>query len=163
MEVCRLSLYIGEEGLEFLPVISVEIVKVSYLIFVSCLFSFSFYSSLSNHLFNLVLLVSDLLIILLAGILEISDVLLGLILGLLSHERFAHAVGNGTLVEGLVGLDSHLDLVTNTDKKEAPLGAVDGDLTNELVEALSEKLLTEWADAGLSSLSLLDILIKLLL
>ena len=116
MEVCRLSLcWNGEKGLEFLPVISVEIVKVSYLIFVSCLFSFSFCCSLSNHLFNLVLLVFDLLIILLAGILEISDVLLGLILGLLSHERFAHAVGNGTLVEGLVGLNRHLDLVTNTD------------------------------------------------
>ena len=98
-----------------------------------------------------------------AGILKICNVLLHLILTLLGHESLAHAVGNWTLVKCLVSLNGHLDFVTNTDQKEASFSAIDGDLSDKFIEALSEKFLTEWANTSLSSLSFLDVGIELVL
>ena len=64
------------------------------------------------------------------------------------------------LVESLIGCDSHHDLVTNTKEEQSALGQVESDLTDDLIEALGEELLTDGADATLSGLTLHKLLIK---
>ena len=82
---------------------------------------------------------------------------------MLGHEGLAHTVGNRTLVQCLVCLNGHLDLVSDAHEEEATLGAVDGDLSDELIEDLREELFTEWADASLASRLFLKSIIEILL
>ena len=91
-----------------------------------------------------------------AGLTQLGDVGLHLVFLLLSHQSLAHAVRNGRLVQRLVGLHSHLDLVADSHQQEASLGAVDGDLADELIEALRVQLLANGADASLAGLSSLQ-------
>ena len=98
-----------------------------------------------------------------ASLLQVNNVLLHLILALLSHQSLSHTVGDGALVKSLVGLDGHLNLVTNTHQQETTLSTVDRDLSDKLIEALGEKFFTEWANTGLSGLSFLNGGIKLIL
>ena len=89
----------------------------------------------------------------LALLLELADRVLHIVLLLLSHEGFAHAVGDRTFVERLVGLDGHLDFVTHTHKQESAFGALDRNLTDQLVEALGVEFFSNRADASLSCLA----------
>ena len=91
-----------------------------------------------------------------AGLTQLGDVGLHLVFLLLSHQSLAHAVRDGRLVQRLVGLHGHLDLVADSHQQEASLGAVDGDLTDELIEALRVQLLANGADASLAGLSSLQ-------
>lgn len=50
-------------------------------------------------------------------------------------------------------MNSHLDLVADSNEEETTFGAVNSDLSDELVEALGEKLLSDGADASLPGLS----------
>ena len=60
----------------------------------------------------------------------------------------------------MVGGDSHHDLVTNTEEEQSALGQVESDLTDDFIEALGEELLTDGANATLSSLTFHKLLIK---
>ena len=77
------------------------------------LFTLGQLSVLADDLLNLLLQCLDVLIVLLAGSLQITDVLLHLIFALLSHEGLAHAVGDRTLVESLIRLNRHLNLIAH--------------------------------------------------
>ena len=153
----------GQESLELFLVISVEVVEVLDLVTVGLLFSLRSLGVLSDDFFNGLLELLDVLVVVAASLLQVSDVLLHLIFTLLSHQSLPHTIGDRGLVQCLVSLDGHLDLVTDTHKEETTLSTVDGDLSDQLIEALSEKLLTEWANASLSCLSLLNGGIELVL
>ena len=60
-------------------------------------------------------------------------------------------------------MDGHLDLISDTDEEEASLSAVDSDLADELIEALSEQLFTEGANSSFSCLASLQGGIKIVL
>ena len=49
------------------------------------------------------------------------------------HKRFADAKSDAAFIESLIGSDGHSRLVPHTKKKKPSLGAIDRDLTNELV------------------------------
>jgi len=153
----------GQQFFQLLLVIFVEIVEIVDLVIVSLLLALGQLSVLTHDLLDFLLKCLNVLIMLLAGGLQITDVLLHLIFALLSHESFAHAIGDRALIESLVGLDGHLDLITHTHEQETALSAVNGDLADELIEALGEELFAEGADACLASLRALKLLIELIL
>ena len=99
---------------QFFFVICIEIIKIWDLVAVSLLLPLGLLSVIPNDLLNLLSLLLDRLLIFPGGLLQISDVLLNVGFVLLGAQSFAHAIGNWTLVEGLVSLNCHLDLVTNT-------------------------------------------------
>ena len=120
-------------------------------------------SILSDNFLDLIVQLLDVVVVVTAGGLKISNALLHLVLALLSHKGLAHSVSDRALVKSLISLDGHLDFVTDTHEEEASLSAVDGDLTDQFIEALGEELLTVWADSGLSGLTALDSSIELIL
>ena len=151
----------GQESLELFLVISVEVVEVLDLVTVGLLFSLRSLGVLSDDFFNGLLELLDVLVVVAASLLQVSDVLLHLIFTLLSHQSLPHTIGDRGLVQCLVGLDGHLDLITDTHEEETTLSTVDGDLTDKLIKALRVKLFSDWTDTGLASLSVLNLSVKL--
>ena len=145
-----------EDVLEVALVLQVEIVEVLDLVAVGLLLPLGELGVLAVDLLDLLLQVFNVLFVLLDGRLEVGDVLSHFVFALLRHERLSHAVSDRALVEGLVGLDRHLDLISHTDEEEAALGSIDSDLSDQLVEALGEEFFAEGADASLSSLGALE-------
>ena len=94
---------------------------------------------------------------------ELCDVGLHFIFLLLGHQSFSHAISDGRFVECLISLNSHFYFVSDSDQEESSFGAVNSDLPDQLVEALGVKLLSDWADAGLSGLSGLKFLVEVVL
>jgi hypothetical protein len=68
-----------------------------------------------------------------ALLLELLDLALHFVLLLLGEEGFAHSVGDGAFVEGLVRLDGHAKFIAHSDEQEAPLQTLDGDLSYQLI------------------------------
>lgn len=61
-------------------------------------------------------------------------------LALLSLQRFPHPESHAAFVQRLVGGESHLDLVSNPQQQQTPLGTVDGHLSDQLILEKEEKL-----------------------
>lgn len=150
----------GQQLLQFLLVIFVKIVEIVDLIVVGLLFALGKLCVFADDLLDLLLECLDVLVVLFACSLEIADVLLHLIFSLLSHKSLAHSISDRTLVKRLIGLNCHLNLITNTHQKEAALCTVDSDLADKLIKTLGEEFLTEWADTGLTGLSALELLVE---
>ena len=74
---------------------------------------------------------------------------------LLSLESLSHTVGNRTFVKRLVSLNGHFDFITDSNEQKASFCAVDSDLPYNFIKSLRVQLLSDWANACLTSLALL--------
>ena len=72
-------------------------------------------SILSNERFDFFLIGSDVLICISAPRLKFGNVLRHRVLFQFGHQGLTHAKGDRTLVQRLVCLDCHFDLITNTN------------------------------------------------
>ena len=74
----------------------------------------------------------------------------------ISYERVCYL----PLVKGLVGGNGHHDFITDTEEEKTSLGQVKSNLTDDLIKALGEELLTDGANATLSSLTFHKLLVE---
>lgn len=79
---------------------------------------------------------------------------------MLGLQLFAHRESHRALVERLISSDGHPDLIADAQEHKATLGQIERHLTDDLVEALREKLLAHWADAALPRLTLHQFLVE---
>jgi len=104
-----------------------------------------------DDIFLVVFQLHDSCVELFALFLQVGDLFLHLMLALLSNQGLFHSIRDATLVKVLKCLFVHSHLVTHSDQQVAPLSAVDGDLADNLIKALAEKLFTNSADARVAS------------
>mmetsp|Transcript_58236 Transcript_58236/g.167068 ORF Transcript_58236/g.167068 Transcript_58236/m.167068 type:complete len:227 (+) Transcript_58236:91-771(+) len=112
---------------------------------------------------NLVLQLDDPSLALALRLLLLGNLLLGLGLALLGLQLLPRSKSHAALVERLVRSDRHPNLISHPQQQQAPLGAVDRHLPDELVEALRVELLAHGANAGLPGLPLHEPLVQRLL
>lgn len=158
-----LGLVRGQEPFELTLIILVEGFEIFNLVFVRLLIPLSILFVSLDDVDNFLVKACNFIFKLFAGLSELGDISLHLILFLFRHQCFSHTVRDGGLIQGLISLDSHFDFIPNTDEQEASLSTIDGDLTDQLIEALGIKLFSNGADTGFPSLPGLNFLIKLVL
>ena len=115
------------------------------------------------EVFRVLLKACNLILKVLARLPQLIYVRCHLVLLLFGHECLPHTVRYGRLIQTLVGGNRHLNFVAHSHEQEATLGAVHGDLTDELVEALRIQLLADGADTSFTGLPPLQLLIKSIL
>jgi hypothetical protein len=149
-----------EQRFKLLLVVVDQILQVLHLVIVRLLQPLVVFLIRPDLVRNLLLKLLDLLRLFFVRLFKRFNRGVHVVLALLSHKSLSHAVGNGTLVEGLIGLDCHLDFIAHTNQQETAFCTIDSDLTDQFVKALGVKLLTDWADTGLTSLALLELVFK---
>ena len=92
--------------------------------------------------------------------LELFNSFLEVGLTVLSLELLSHGEGNRALIKSLIGSDCHLDLISDSEKKQASLWLAQSNLPDNLIKALRKELLSDWADTALSGLPLHELLIE---
>lgn len=102
--------------------------------------------------------------------LQSVDFVLHLLLLLFRLQCLPHSISNRRFIKCLVGLNCltkrakyHSNLVSDSNQEESSFGAVNGNLSDQLIEALRVELLSNGTDSCLSGLSLLQSLVQLLL
>ena len=69
-------------------------------------------------------------------LLQLFDGLLKFGLAMLCLQLLSHSKSHGALIQRLVGGDRHLDLITHSEQEEATLWLGQGNLSDNLIEAL---------------------------
>jgi len=93
-------------------------------------------------------------------VLELLDCLLQVGLSVLGLQLFSHGESDRRLIQGLVSSNRHLDLVSHSKKKKSSLWLAESYLSNDFIEALREKLLSDRTDATFSGLPFHELLIE---
>ena len=96
-------------------------------------------------------------------LLKSFDAVMHVGLCLVSNQSFLQAVCDRAIVKLLQGALNHTLLVSDSNELVTTLNTVKSDLTNNLIEALGEKLFTDGADAVRASFLLKDLLVQALL
>mmetsp|Transcript_12944 Transcript_12944/g.21013 ORF Transcript_12944/g.21013 Transcript_12944/m.21013 type:complete len:209 (+) Transcript_12944:244-870(+) len=68
--------------------------------------------------------------------------------------------GHTALIQCLISSNRHPDLITHTQKQQAPFGTIYGDLPDKFIEALRIQLFSDWTNSSFSRLSLHQTLVK---
>ena len=92
--------------------------------------------------------------------LELLDLLYHVSSSVLCLKLFAHGEGHRRLVQRLVRGLRPVYIVANTKQEKAALWQVQGHLSDDFIETLSEELLTYGTDASIAGLALEHLLIK---
>lgn len=71
---------------------------------------------------------------------------------LIGFDDAPHAVVNAAFVQVFIGFDLISVLVSNSDKKETPLPAVDGNLSDDFIETLVVQFLPDRTKANFPGL-----------
>lgn len=79
---------------------------------------------------------------------------------MLCLQLFAHGECDSWLIEHLVCWIGHVHFVAHSEQKQATLGLVQRDLTNDLVKALAEQLIAHWTKSWLARLPLEKLLVE---
>lgn len=91
---------------------------------------------------------------------QLLNLLLQVSLAMLRLQLFPHREGHRALVERLVRSNSHFDLVTHAQKQKTSFWQIEGDLSDDLVEALGEEFFAHGTYSALSRLALHQFLIE---
>eukprot|EP00438_Fugacium_kawagutii_P032188 Skav209039 [mRNA] locus=scaffold2483:106391:107149:- [translate_table: standard] len=163
MQGCQSLFRSLEHSFQLLLPLGVHLLENFYLFLVFPFFLFTSFCLMLLDLRDLVLQFLNLISKLFVGNLKILHLLVVLIAALLCLQRLAHSECDGRLIEALVCTYSHPDFISDTQQQQASLSTNDGDLSDELIKALRVELLTNGANASLTSLSLLQPLVEVLL
>ena len=66
---------------------------------------------------------------------------------LLRLQLLPHRKGQGTIIQGLICVNCHIELISDSHKQNASFRGVYGDLSDNLIEALSVEFFPDGADA----------------
>ena len=156
---CSLRFASRQKLLEFSLVVLVKSFQVVDLISMSFVFFFNIFLFFLENINEFLILSCNFIFEFIASLSKLSNVGLHFIFLLLGHKSFSHSIGNWTLIQGLVSLNSHLNFISNSDEKESSFSTVNGNLSDQLIKALRIKLLSDWTDTCISCLSWLKFMI----
>lgn len=91
---------------------------------------------------------------------QLLNLFLQVRLAVLRLQLLPHGESHRRLVQGLVRCNGHFDLISYSQEEQTALRQIQRHLTNDLVKALREEFLSDWADAALSGLALHKFLIE---
>ena len=114
----------------------------------------TFLSMTSLETFNSLLKRPDFVQISFLFIFKLLDLFEQGLLAMLRLQLLAHGEGHGRLIENLVGIVSHVHLITHSEQEQSSLGLIQGHLSDDLVEALAKELISHWTETRFTSLSL---------
>mmetsp|Transcript_21082 Transcript_21082/g.46400 ORF Transcript_21082/g.46400 Transcript_21082/m.46400 type:complete len:236 (-) Transcript_21082:82-789(-) len=152
-----------EHGFQLLLPLSIHLLQNFYLFLVLPLFLLTSLCLMLLNLSDLVLQFLDLISKLLVGHLQILHLLVVLVAALLCLQCLAHSKCDGRLVEALIRANRHPDFISDSQQQQSTFRTNDGDLSDEFIEALRIQFLTDGTNASLTSLSLLQPFVKVLL
>lgn len=127
---------------------------------VSLLHIFNFFTQFH---FNAVLQILNHAIMILTSMMQRSHQIMLLCFTLFSLQRLSHAISNRALVQCLVCLNRHFDLIANSYQQESTFSAIYSRLPDQFIERLRVQLFTNRANTCFTSLSFLEFLVQFIL
>ena len=93
-------------------------------------------------------------------VLQFDDLLLESLFSVFGKQLLSHGERHCALIKSLVGRVGLLDVITDAQEKKTTHWLVKSHLTDNLVKALLEQFLADWAEASLTGLPLEQLLVE---